>query len=57
MNQMGNYGMERKITTISSADLESKFNLNLLGSLEIEDPELVSLLSLEREAGSSLVFG
>ena len=33
--------MKGKITTISSADLENKFNLILLGSLEIENPELL----------------
>ena len=34
--------MEGEIITISSADLEGKFNLNPLGLLEIEYPEVIS---------------
>lgn len=38
---MGNYGMEEESTTVSLADLEGKFDLNFIGSLGIEDPEVV----------------
>lgn len=38
---MGNYGMEEESTTVSLADLEGKFDLNFIGSLGIENPEVV----------------